>query len=42
MVVMKSVSIIIPVKAINDYIREAMQHYAELDYDDYEILIFPD
>lgn len=42
MVVMKSVSIIIPVKAINDYIREAMQYYAELDYDNYEILIFPD
>ncbi len=39
---MKSVSIIIPVKAVNDYIREAMQHYAELDYDKYEILIFPD
>ena len=39
---MKSVSIIIPVKAVNDYIREAMQHYAELDYDEYEILIFPD
>lgn len=36
------VSIIIPVKAINDYIREAMQHYAVLEYDNYEILIFPD
>ena len=36
------VSIIIPVKAINDYIRNAMPHYASMDYDDYEILIFPD
>lgn len=39
---MKYVSVIIPVKAVNDYIREAMQHYAELDYDHFEILIFPD
>ncbi len=39
---MKRVSIIIPVKAVNDYIRDAMQYYAKLDYEDYEILIFPD
>ena len=36
------VSIIIPVKYINDYIREAVPHHMSLDYDDYEVLIFPD
>ena len=35
-------SIIIPVKAINDYIRTAMPHYKAMEYQDYEILIFPD
>lgn len=39
---MKKVSIIIPVKEINDYIREAVPHYVELDYPDFEVLIFPD
>ena len=39
---MKKVSIIIPVKEVNDYIRQAMEHYACLDYEDFEILIFPD
>lgn len=39
---MKKISIIIPVKEINDYIRQAMEHYARLDYEDFEILIFPD
>lgn len=39
---MKKVSIIIPVKEINNYIREAIPHYAELDYPEYEVLIFPD
>ncbi len=39
---MKKVSIIIPVREINDYIREAMEYYSKLEYDDYEILIFPD
>lgn len=39
---MKKVSIIIPVKEINDYIREAVKHHLALDYDDFEILIFPD
>ncbi len=39
---MKKVSIIIPVKAINDYIREAVPHHMELDYTDFELLIFPD
>lgn len=36
------VSIIIPVKAINYYIYEAMQAYEKLDYPNYEIIIFPD
>jgi glycosyltransferase involved in cell wall biosynthesis len=35
-------SIIIPVKEINDYIRTAVPHYCEMDYEDFEILIFPD
>ncbi len=36
------VSIIIPVKYINDYIREAVPHHLGLEYDDFEVLIFPD
>lgn len=36
------VSIIIPVKAINDYIREAVPHHMELEYDNYEVIIIPD
>lgn len=36
------VSIIIPVKEINDYVREAIPHHMELDYPDFEVLIFPD
>lgn len=36
------VSIVIPVKEINDYIRTAMPHYARLEEKDFEILIFPD
>lgn len=39
---MKKVSIIIPVKEINDYIREAIPYHLDLDYDNYEIIIFPD
>ncbi len=39
---MKKVSIIVPVKAINDYIREAVPHHLALDYPDFELLIFPD
>jgi GT2 family glycosyltransferase len=38
----KKVSIIIPVKEINDYIREAIPYHLMLDYDNLEILIFPD
>lgn len=39
---MYKISVIIPVREINDYIREAMPYYEALNYDDYEILIFPD
>lgn len=38
----KKVSIIIPVKEINDYIREAIPYHLKLYYDNFEILIFPD
>jgi len=34
------VSIIIPVKKINDYIHESMEHILALDYPSFEILIF--
>lgn len=37
-----SVSIIIPVRAINDYIRESIPKMLELDWSNFEILIFPD
>ncbi len=36
------VSIIIPVKAINDYIREAVTRHLALEYPDFEVLILPD
>ncbi len=36
------VSIIIPVKRINDYIHESMDYLLALDYPAFEILIFPD
>jgi len=36
------VSIIIPVKYINDYVREAVPRHMGLEYDDLEVLIFPD
>ncbi len=36
------VSIVIPVKYINDYIREAVPRHLALKYDDFEVLIFPD
>lgn len=39
---MKKISIIIPVRAVNDYVREAVPHHMQLDYPDYEVLIFPD
>lgn len=36
------VSIVIPVKKINDYVRESIPHILNLDYTDFEILLFPD
>ncbi|MCX6789497.1 MAG: glycosyltransferase [Candidatus Gribaldobacteria bacterium] len=36
------VSIIIPVREINDYIRESILKILAMDYADFEILIFPD
>ncbi|MCE5301066.1 MAG: glycosyltransferase [Spirochaetia bacterium] len=41
---MKTVSIIIPVKEINDYIRESLAHINKLDYDPakVEVIILPD
>lgn len=36
------VSIIIPVIAINDYIKESLPKILELDWPDFEIIIFPD
>lgn len=36
------ISIIIPVKEINDYIRESMPKILAMDYPDFEVLIFPD
>lgn len=39
---MRKVSIIIPVKEINAYIRQAMEYYSRLEYADFEVLIFPD
>ncbi|MFZ5342012.1 MAG: hypothetical protein ACOZBL_05955 [Patescibacteria group bacterium] len=35
------VSIIIPVKEINDYIRESIPIINQLDYSDFEIIILP-
>lgn len=35
-------SFIIPVKAINDYIREAVPNILKIERDDYEIIIYPD
>ncbi|MBZ9578238.1 glycosyltransferase [Patescibacteria group bacterium] len=36
------VSIIIPLKKINEYIRESMAYILNLDYDKFEIILFPD
>lgn len=35
-------SFIVPVKAINGYIREAVPNILKIDRDDYEIIIYPD
>ncbi|MBI1910801.1 MAG: glycosyltransferase [Deltaproteobacteria bacterium] len=36
------VSIIIPVKEINNYIRESIPNILNLDYENFEVVIFPD
>jgi len=41
-IVAKGVSIIIPIKKINEYINESIRHISGLDYDDFEVLILPD
>ena len=37
-----SVSIIIPCKEIDDYLKECVKHCKQLDYGNYEIIILPD
>ncbi|MEK9155714.1 MAG: glycosyltransferase [Patescibacteria group bacterium] len=37
-----SVSIVIPVVAVNDYIQESIPKILELDWPDYEIIVIPD
>ena len=41
---MKKVSIIIPLKEINDYVKESFSHIEKLDYDkkDIEVIVLPD
>ncbi len=39
---MTYVSVIIPVKEINDYIKESIPHIINLEYEDFEIIIFSD
>jgi cellulose synthase/poly-beta-1,6-N-acetylglucosamine synthase-like glycosyltransferase len=39
---MPTVSIIIPVREVNAYIRESIPHILGMDYKDFEIIIFPD
>ncbi len=36
------VSIVIPVKGVNKYLTECIDACLELDYPDFEILVFPD
>lgn len=36
------VSVIIPVKEINDYVMESHEYLRKVDYPDFEVLIFPD
>ncbi len=38
----KMVSVIIPAKQINDYVRAAIPHFLNLDYKNFEIIILPD
>ncbi len=36
------VTVVIPVKEINDYIIESNEHLSRLDFDSFEVIIFPD
>jgi len=36
------VSIIIPARSVNDYLKESIPHILNLDYQNFEILVFPD
>lgn len=36
------ISIIIPVRQINSYIYESITHFLELDYSDFEVIVYPD
>lgn len=39
---MKKVSVIIPVKEINDYVREAVKFFKVQDFTSFEVIVFPD
>ena len=36
------VTVVIPVKEINEYIMESYEHLSKLDFTDFEVIIFPD
>jgi len=36
------ISIIIPVRKINDYIKESIPHIEQQSYRNFEVIIFPD
>lgn len=36
------VTVVIPVKEINDYIKESNEYLSKLDFDSFELIIFPD
>lgn len=38
----RRVSVIIPVKKVNDYVRESSRYLAHLGYDNFEVIVFPD
>ena len=39
---MPKFSIIIPVRKINDYVKESISHIKKLDYQDYEVFVVTD
>lgn len=36
------ISIVVPVKQINNYIYESITHYLRMDYSDFEVIFYPD